>query len=110
MIIVSHKLYLKTGSTESVITIDIHKPEQNDRDWTCRYDVNWPEGMRKFYGHGVDALQALVGALYMIGAEIYSSSYHREGRLRAYDKEEGYGFPVVSSIRDLLVGSDKIAF
>jgi hypothetical protein len=36
-----------------------------------------------FHGHGIDALQAPVLTLQMIGAEIYTSSYHREGRLRA---------------------------
>ncbi len=45
----------------------------------------------------------------MIGAEIHSSEYHREGRLRAYDGDEGYGFPVAASLRDLLVGVDKVA-
>ena len=59
-----------------------------------------------FHGHGVDALQALVLTLQMIGAEIYSSSYHREGRLRVYPTETGYGFPVPRSLRDLLVGVD----
>jgi hypothetical protein len=48
-------------------------------------------------------------ALQMIGAEIYSSAYHREGRLRAYDNEKGYGFPVASSLRDLLVGVDRVS-
>jgi hypothetical protein len=57
---------------------------------------------------GIDALQALVIALQMIGAGIYTSSYHREARLRAYDGEKGYGFPVPSSLRDRLVGADAI--
>jgi hypothetical protein len=108
MIIVSKKIYLKTGSTDSVITIEIHKPEQGEQDWGCRYDIDWPEGMRTFRAYGIDALQALTCALHIIGAEIYTSSYHREGRLRGSATEQGYGFPVVSSLRHLLVGSDKI--
>jgi hypothetical protein len=44
----------------------------------------------------------------MIGAEIYTSTYHQEGRLRAYEHDKGYGFPIASSLRDLLVGVDRI--
>jgi hypothetical protein len=108
MIIVSHKLYLKTDTGEIVIGIEVHKPVPDDRCWTCRYEINWPEGRAARNAFGLDALQALVLALQMIGAEIYASAYHQEGRLRAYEKEQGYGFPVPSSLRDLLVGADAI--
>lgn len=109
MLIVSHELFLQTENNEIVITINIHKPEKHEKAWTCRYEIDWPEGARVFEAVGSDALQALILALQMIGAEIYSSAYHREGRLRAYDTEKGYGFPVAASLRDLLVGADKVA-
>jgi hypothetical protein len=109
MLVVSHKLYLKTGVLETVITIKIYRPEKQEKAWACRYEIDWPEGLRHFEANGIDALQALVLALQMIGAEIYSSAYHREGRLRAYDSEQGYGFPIAASLRDLLVGADRVA-
>lgn len=62
------------------------------------------------YGVGEDALQALVITLQMIGAQIYTSPYHEDGSLRAYDKEDGYGFPGPNNLRDLLIGVDKISF
>lgn len=46
----------------------------------------------------------------MIGADLYTSTYHQEGSLRAYDSEEGYGFPVPNSLRDRLIGVDKMSF
>jgi len=109
MIIVSHRIFLRTSSGEAAIRIDIHEPGKQEKVWSCRYDIDWPEGKRTFQAVGFDALQSLVLALQMIGAEIYSSAYHLEGRLRAYDGEKGYGFPVSASLRDLLVGADKVA-
>jgi hypothetical protein len=42
----------------------------------------------------------------MIGAEIYSSSYHEQGKLFWDAPGRGYGFPVVSTYRNLLQGDD----
>jgi hypothetical protein len=109
MIILSHTLYLKNDQTELAIAIRLYQPEKGDKDWLCRYEIDWPEGRRAFASVGFDALQALVLALQMIGAEIYSSEYHHEGRLRAYTSDKGYGFPVAASLRDVLVGVDKVA-
>ncbi len=109
MLIVSHTLFLRTGAAERAIAIDIYKPKQREKAWACRYVIDWPEGRRSFESNGHDPLQALVLALQMIGSEIYTSAYHREGRLRAYDREKGYGFPFPGSLRDLLVGADKVA-
>ena len=108
MIIVSHRLFLSVGDGEVEIDIHIHQPVIGHRCWTCRYETHWPEGRQTRDAVGHDALQALTLALEMIGADIYSSTYHREGRLRAYEKELGYGFPVASSLRHLLVGVDAI--
>lgn len=109
MIIVSHVLYLRMqDGSDFRIPIDIYQPEQGEGCWTCRYDVGWPEGLRIFRSVGHDSLQALVLALQMISAEIYSSTYHVEGRLRAYDSIPGYGFPVASSLQDLAVGLDAM--
>ena len=109
MLIITHTLFLQTEDEEIAFLVHIDKPVQRDKAWSCRYQINWPEGARIFEAIGVDALQALVLALQMIGAEIYSSAYHREGRLRAYQNEKGYGFPVAASLRDLLVGVDRVA-
>jgi uncharacterized protein DUF6968 len=64
---------------------------------------------RQFRPRG-DAIQALLHALEMIGAEIYTSEEHRSGRLVWSDGWKGYGFPVSGRIRDLLVGDDAKFF
>lgn len=89
------------------IAIRIYAPEGEGRIWSCRYEIDWPEGPQVMHASGVDSMQALVLALYMIGAELYSSSYHKSGRLMFEEPGDGYGFPVASSIRDLLIGHDR---
>lgn len=46
----------------------------------------------------------------MVGTDIYTSDYHASGKLRWGEPGTGYGFPVPSSIRDLLIGDDKKFF
>jgi hypothetical protein len=41
-----------------------------------------------------------------IGTDIYTSDYHRSGRLRWLEYGDGYGFPVPKTIRHLLIGGD----
>ena len=107
MIIGRRILTLKTDDRDIEIPVTIHAPASEAAEvWFCRYDVGWPEGARSYAGWGADAIQALVSALNMSGAEIYSSSYHKSGHLVWDQPGNGYGFPVVSGLRDLLVGDD----
>jgi hypothetical protein len=46
-------------------------------------------------------------AFQMIGADLYTSSYHKSGRLMFDEPGQGYGFPVPNSLRDLLIGHDR---
>ena len=108
MLILTHTLYLNRPEGEIPIEIRIFSPVPKDGCWACAFEIDWPEGTKAMSGAGLDALQALVISLQMIGIQIYTSTYHHDGALRAYDNEEGYGFPVARNVRDLLVGSDKI--
>jgi hypothetical protein len=107
MIIAERMLTLRDDNRDVKIPISIFAPVCNKPGaWFCRYDVGWPEGLRSFEGWGVDGIQALVATFAMIGAEIYSSSYHQTGRLFWDKPGNGYGFPVVPTLRGLLVGDD----
>ncbi len=72
----------------------------------CEYEIDWPEGTRKFAAHGLDSVQALELALKMIGSEIYTSEYHKSKMLSWEKPGRGYGFPVARNMRDLLEGDD----
>ncbi len=110
MPILTHILHLNQPSGEVLVEIHLYQPHPTGASWTCNFEIDWPEGRLARHGVGEDALQALVIALQMIGAQIYTSPYHEDGSLRAYDKEDGYGFPVPNNLRDLLIGVDKISF
>jgi hypothetical protein len=107
MEIASRTLTLLTEKGAIEIPIKIFAPVCDQPGaWSCRYDIGWPEGMRTSAGWGVDSIQALVLTLGMIGAEIYSSNYHKSGKLFWDKPGNGYGFPVVPTLRDLLQGDD----
>jgi hypothetical protein len=109
--IASRTLTLRQADHDVAVAINIFAPERRDQDaWSCRYEIGWPEGTRSFAGWGADAVQALVLTLGMIGAEIYSSGYHKAGLLYWNEPGGGYGFPVPPTIRDLLVGEDAKYF
>lgn len=110
--IADHLLLIATDAGDVPVPIRIYKPEPAQQgSWSCRYEIGWPEGMRAVGAAGNDSMQALILAIHMIGAELYTSAYHRAGQLRdPGNPEGGYGFPVPNSLRDLLVGSDKQLF
>lgn len=110
MLVMTHELFLKSQPTDLRIEVRLYQPVKFDKDWGCRYEIDWPEGSKATMAYGLDALQALVIALQLIGSELYTSTYHKDGQLRAYDREDGYGFPVPPNLRDMLVGADAMAF
>src|ERR1041385_5108566 len=107
MIIAMRRLVLRDNHRDIEIPVRIHAPEKSKVDWICRFEIGWPEGKAERWGSGVDAIQALLIAMQMIGAEVYASSQHQSGRLEWLEAGRGYGFPVSDNIRNLLVGDDK---
>jgi Domain of unknown function (DUF6968) len=107
MLIGSRVLKLQGADGEMEISIRIFAPEKKaSGSWFCRYEVDWPGEDHKMEIGGVDSVQALVLALQSIGAEIYSSNYHKAGQLFFDKPGAGYGFPVMPTLRDLLQGDD----
>src|SRR5262249_49598874 len=107
MIIATRLLTLRGAGADREIPILVHAPEQSAVDWICRFEIGWPTGKAERWGAGVDAVQALLSALQMIGAELYTSEQHRSGALVWLAARHGYGFPVPQNIRDLLSGDDS---
>lgn len=107
MVIATRTLKLHQDGADCDVCIRIFAPEQQaPGEWSCTYEIDWPEGTRKFAAHGADSVQALLLALNMIGSEIYASNYHKSGALSSADAWQGYGFPVPPSLRGLLIGDD----
>ncbi|MEI9803778.1 MAG: hypothetical protein WDN48_04025, partial [Pseudolabrys sp.] len=107
MLIATRTLTYLKGSDKIQIPIRIFAPAREKPGvWGCRYEIDWPDKKSANEIFGFDSIQALVLALQTIGAEIYSSNYHKSGNMFFDKPGEGYGFPVVSTLRDLLQGSD----
>jgi len=100
-------LVVETDDGPKEVEIRLMAPEPWGNAWRCSYTIGWPEGVRESRTGGGDAIQALHLALQMIGADLYFSRYHDEGRLYWSKPGEGYGFPVSKNMREDLVGYDK---
>jgi hypothetical protein len=100
-------LKVQSGDQTIDVPVTVFQPQQSsDGTWFCGYEIDWPEGKQTSRAGGVDALQAVYLAFQMIGADLYSSSYHKSGKLFLDKSGLGYGFPVVATLRDRLIGDD----
>lgn len=106
MIVANRSLTLRNGQTEIEVAVRIFAPEHDRTAWVTKYEIDWPEGMRRGAAEGFDPVQSLLHALTMIGAEIYTSDYHKSGNLTWGGPGQGYGFPVPQNLRALLIGDD----
>ncbi|HEY5721274.1 MAG TPA: hypothetical protein VIT45_03040 [Allosphingosinicella sp.] len=73
-------------------------------EYRCPYRITGIGSGRVRASIGIDALQALMLALQVIGSDLYSSEEYRTGRLSwfADDWSRSLGLPVFEGFRDLL--------
>jgi hypothetical protein len=102
-------LQMKNSASHKVM-VRLHAPVPANGDWSCRYEIDWPEGQRSADIYGIDGMQALLLALQCIGSELYASKHHASGALRFEAWDSGYGFPVAQSTKPDLVGDDRRYF
>jgi hypothetical protein len=107
VVIARRRLIVSDASGDREVEIRLFQPEDDNGMWICRYEIDWPDRKRSFFGAGADAFQALIHALQMIGTEVNLSDYHKAGSLKWSERYEGYGFPVGGQQRHLLVGNDR---
>lgn len=110
MLIATRVLKLRSTSGDIDIPIRLFAPEPDGVDWSCRFEIGWPDETLTRAAAGFDAVQALELALKIIGALIYASDHHASGKLMWLEPGKGYGFPVPRGIRDLLIGHDRDLF
>src|SRR5262245_51366611 len=99
------KLHRPAGNVE--VPIRIFAPERVAVDWSCEFEIDWPDQTIAMKAGGVDSVQALLLAMQMIGAFLYSSDHHKSGDLMWDKPGRGYGFPITNGLRDMLIGDDK---
>jgi hypothetical protein len=108
--IASRTLRIVEGAGEREVVVRLFMPEEDDRAWKCAYEIGWPGKTREFRAYGQDAVQAILLAMQIIGAELHARDYHKQGTLVLDEPGAGYGFPVATTLRDLLEGDDKVWF
>jgi hypothetical protein len=111
MMIANRVLNFSGENGDIKIPIRIFAPERKGAaEWSCHFEIDWPDDKRQAAAVGLDSVQAIVLAFQMIGSEIYATSYHKSGKLFLEAPGRGYGFPVTAGIRDLLIGDDAKYF
>ncbi|MBB6308619.1 DUF6968 family protein [Xanthobacter tagetidis] len=106
MMIAERLLLLFVDGAEVGVPVRISAPVAAAKDWSCHFAIHWPDGVRDDTVYGIDAVQALFLTMQMVGAQLYMSDAHSEGRLRWCEPGGGYGFPVPKAMRDELIGDD----
>ncbi len=107
MLIGTRILHVTSKAGTAEVPVSLFVPVEDELGWGCRYEIGWPRKTRTSTAWGFDALQAVHLAMQKIASELYSSTYHKRGRLAWLGQGEGYGFPITKNGRDLLVGYDK---
>jgi hypothetical protein len=108
MIIATRELrYTAEDGCSIPVPVNLSVPEEAEMGWKCHYTIGWPEGVEAHTVPGIDAIQALYLGLQALGTAIYLSGYHRSGRLCFDEPGYGYGFPVLTIARDMLIGDDS---
>lgn len=80
MMIAERILKIRRGLVDIDVPIRIFAPERDEAAWACRYEIGWPGTPKTQSIFGVDSVQALFLALQAIGAELYRSNEHTDGR------------------------------
>ena len=106
MLIATRKLAVRLEGRDAALEIRLFEPVSDEGASSCSYEIDWPDGTKKGRAVGVDGIQAIFVALQKIGIVLYTSKYHKDSQLAWPAAGSGYGFPVPTNARDLLVGKD----
>lgn len=90
-----------SGETPGKVTVGISRPVSDNGPYKCEYQILGIGSGKVRYAMGEDSMQALVLALELIGAHLYTSSAAKEGRLTWFGSRD-LGFPVPDVIADLV--------
>ena len=60
MIIVQRLLTYAAPENDAEVRISVYAPLRGKHDWSCAYEIAWPDVPRLGYGYGVDGTQALL--------------------------------------------------
>lgn len=98
----------RTEQGDQVIAVSLFAPAADGENWSCAYEVDWPEAPRRNAALGVDSMQALVLALQMLGAELHAGRPVQIQSLEWLGTDGSLGLPLPPSLRAEARGDDKL--
>jgi len=75
------------------------QPEQEGGSYFCRYEIDWPEGVRSRRVGGVDEVQAVLLAMQSAHSDFLVAREH-DGRLVSFQGRQSLGLPIAKIMRD----------
>lgn len=75
------------------------RPEPDGSSFRCRFEIDWPEGVRSKAAGGVDEVQALLLAMQAAHTDLLAAR-ENGGRNVSWLDERSLGLPLAKSIRD----------
>ena len=106
MIIARRTLTLRQQGQDHPVEVTLAAPRFETGCWRCAYEIHWPSGPRRFYGAGADSMQAIVIAMQMVSADLYTSAAGKSGELFFETPGKGFSIPTPPSMRDWLTEED----
>jgi len=108
MIIATRVLKLRRPEGYVDMPVHIFAPRQEGGEWRGRVEIGWPGTPQPIDVNGCgDAVHVIEMSMRLIGAVLYASKEHASGKLVWQQPGNGYGFPILDDMRDVLQGDDK---
>jgi hypothetical protein len=108
VVIASRTLTMEVDGRDVAVPVTLYAPVDKTDHWCCEFEIGWPDEPKLGKGNGIDAVQALLIALQLVGIALYTSEVHKSGNLKWDEPGGGYGFPLGHGVRDLCQGRDKL--
>jgi hypothetical protein len=111
MIIATRVLKLRRPEGDVDLPVHIFAPKKKGEEWSGRVEIGWPGTPQPIAVNGcIDAVHVIETSMRLIGAVLYASMAHLSGNLVWQQPGNGYGFPVLEDMREMLQGEDKRRF
>ena len=75
-------VHMEVDGRDVAVPVTLYAPVDKTDHWCCEFEIAWPDKPKLGKGNGLDAVQALLIALEMVGINLYSSDAHKQGKLK----------------------------
>ena len=76
-----------------------YRPEADGSSFRCRFEIDWPEGVRSKSAGGVDEVQALLLAMKFAHTDLLAAR-ENDGRKVSWVDDRNLGLPIANGLSD----------